>query len=265
MNADTRVLLLTCAFIAGSTGLCAEVRTPEKLPPANYLKIESEYEDFDDDTEAWQLSSIDYSHKFQRFGSVIVRVSEADRFGTEGTQYELDMYPKIAKGIYAYLNIGVSGSDLFPERRYGAQIWKSLPHSYEASIGVRYLAFDDPVTVWTGSIGKYKGNYYYVLTPYVVDGDDGTSASGILEIRRYFGDDTDNVFSFRIGYGNAPEVDTLLQITTTLDNFSVSMGRDWKLNEHWVLGADIGYRDREYNVNVERQSVFVKGSLKYRF
>jgi YaiO family outer membrane protein len=159
----------------------------------------------------------------------------------------------------------MSGSSLFPERRYGAQIWKSLPHSWEASVGVRYLAFTDSVTVWTGSIGKYKGNYYYVLTPYVVNGDDGTSASGVIEIRRYFGDDTDNVFTFRAGYGNAPDVDTLLQITTTLDNWSVAVGRDWKVREHWVIGADIGYRDREYNVNVERQSVYAQTMLKYRF
>ncbi|MCM2314593.1 MAG: YaiO family outer membrane beta-barrel protein [Thermoanaerobaculia bacterium] len=261
---NARALLVSCVVLACATDMAA-ADPPGARPPADSIKIEHEYEDFDDDTEAWQLSSIDYSHKFQEFGTVILRVSQADRFGTEGVQYEVDMYPKIRKGTYAYLSVGVSGSSLFPERRYGAQIWQSLGNGYEGSLGVRYLAFDDAVTVWTGSIGKYKGNYYYVLSPYVVDGDDGTSATGILEIRRYFGDDPDDVFTFRVGYGNAPDVDTLLQVTTTLDHFSVGIGRDWKVGEHFVLGADIGYRDREYNVNVERQSVYVKGSFKYRF
>lgn len=261
---NARALLLTCIFLASAATMAGR-DLPEPRPPADSVKLEHEYESFDDDTEDWQLTSLDYSHKFQGFGSVILRVSGADRFGTEGTQYEIDMYPSIRKGLYAYLSVGVSGSSLFPERRYGAQIWKSLGRGYEASIGARYLAFDDPVTVWTGSIGKYKGNYYYVLTPYVVDDEDGTSASGILEIRRYYGDDTDNVFTFKVSYGNAPDVDTLLQITTTLDSFSIGVGRDWKVAEHYVIGGEVGYRDREYNVNVERQSYYVKGSFKYRF
>lgn len=261
---NARALLLTCVVLACAAGIAAK-DLPGSRPPADSIKIEHEYENFDDDTEDWQLTSIDYAHKFESFGTVILRATEADRFGTEGAQYEVDMYPKIRKGTYAYLNFGVSGSSLFPERRYGAQVWQSLGNGYEGSLGVRYLAFDDAVTVWTGSIGKYKGNYYYVLSPYVVDGDDGTSATGIFEVRRYFGDDPDDVFTFRVGYGNAPDVDTLLQVTTTLDNFSIGIGRDWKVAEHFVLGADIGYRDREYNVNVERQSYYVKGSFKYRF
>jgi YaiO family outer membrane protein len=253
--------VLACSVLA----CAATVHAADPDPLANAVKVEHEYEDFDDDTENWKLSSIDYSHKFPTFGSVIVRVTEAERFGTQGTQYEIDMYPKIRKGLYGYLSVGVSGSSLFPERRYGAQIWKSLGNGYEGSIGVRYLAFDDAVTVWTGSVGKYKGNYYYVLTPYVVDGDDGTSATGIFEIRRYFGDDPDDVFTFRIGYGNAPDVDTLLGIETTLDNFSIGIGRDWTIGRHFVVGGDIGYRDREYNIRIERQSYFVKGSVKYKF
>lgn len=265
MRTDSKAMLLTFALVGIAATAQAAPRVPDPTPPADSVKLEYEYENFDDNTDDWKLGSIDYSHKFQNFGSVILRVNNASRFGTEGTQYEIDMYPKIRKGLYAYLNFGVSGSDLFPERRYGAQIWKSLPHSYEVSIGARYLAFADAVTVWTGSIGKYKGNYYYVLTPYVVAGDDGTSASGIIEVRRYFGDDTDNVFTFRAGYGNAPDVDTLLQITTTLDNWSVGIGRDWVVGRNWVVGANVGYRDREYNVNVERKSYYARGSLKYRF
>ena len=260
MRISTAVVL-ACSVVA----CAATVRAADPDPLANEVKLEHEYENFDDDTEDWELSSIDYTHKFPTFGSVIVRVTEADRFGTQGTQYEIDMYPKIRKGLYGYFSVGVSGSSLFPERRYGAQIWKSLGRGYEGSIGVRYLAFDDAVTVWTGSIGKYKWNYYYVLTPYVVDGDDGTSATGIFEIRRYFGDDPDDVFRFRIGYGNAPDVDTLLGIETTLDNFSIGIGRDWTIGRRFVVGGDIGYRDREYNIRVERQSYFVKGSVTYKF
>ena len=41
-----------------------------------------------------------------KYGSIIGRVNINNRFNTTGTQFEIDAYPKIAKGVYAYLNFG---------------------------------------------------------------------------------------------------------------------------------------------------------------
>jgi YaiO family outer membrane protein len=229
------------------------------------VSISSEYEEFDENTDPWTFTYAEYGHRFAGFGSVILRVDQADRFQRDGAQYEIDAYPSLGKGLYAYLNFGASGSSLFPQFRYGAQIYKSLPHSYEVSLGARYLDFESSnVTIWTGSIGKYKGNYFIWLTPYVVNGDGGTSASGVLQLRRYYGDG-DTYWSLRGGYGSAPDVDTLLQITTHLDNWSVSAGRRWALAKNTFLDADLGYRDREYSQYVHRKSVFIDIGVKYRF
>src|SRR5512133_430264 len=114
MKRDSKGLLLTFVLLGIAATVQAAPRVPEPLPPADSVKLEYEYENFDDNTEDWKLATVDYSHKFQNFGSVILRVNQASRFGTDGAQYEIDMYPKIRKGLYAYLNFGVSRSDLFP-------------------------------------------------------------------------------------------------------------------------------------------------------
>jgi len=235
--------------------------------PKNTFSIGYEYEEFlHSDTEAWQLGSIDLGHKFDGFGSVILRVNRADRFGRNGVQYEVDAYPKVGQKMYAYLNVGFSNDSLFPDYRYGAQLYRSLGNGWEGSIGFRYLKFTESTIIYTGSIGRYWGNWYATLTPYVVpDEIDGTSGSGALEFR-YYRSSGDDYWTFRGSYGNAPDVDTLLQITNRLDNWSIGLGRQFRLGKNGTfLSGKISYNDREYSIHVKRESVVVSLSLKHRF
>lgn len=237
--------------------------------PKNSVSGSFEYESFrGDSTDSWELAVVEYSHKFQGFGSVVFRVNRGDRFDREGFQYEIDAYPKLAPGLYMYLNVGVSGDDLFPDQRYGAQIYKSLGNGWEASLGFRYLKFDDSTMIYTGSVGRYWGNWYATLTPYVVpDEIDGTSASGALELR-YYRTSGDDYWAFRGSYGNAPDVDTLLLITNRLDNGGISVTRQRPLSKKFkttFLKGKAGYTEREYNVNVKRESFVVEVGIKHRF
>jgi YaiO family outer membrane protein len=242
-----------------------EYRRPDA--PKNSFTLNHEYEDFrDDSTKSWQLSYIEYSHKFENFGSVILRMNRADRFGQDGYQYEIDAYPRLGNGFYMFLNAGWSDDSLFPDRRFGAQIYKNFEGGWEASIGARYLDFGDSTTIYTGSIGRYVGNWYTTLSPYVVHDEDGTSATGVLEVRRYLSTG-DDYWLFRGSYGNAPDVDTLLLITNRLDNWSIGAGRQLRIakSKTKFLKLQAGYREREYNVNVRRESIYVEASLKFRF
>jgi YaiO family outer membrane protein len=55
---------------------------------------------------------------------------------------------------------------LFPDLRYGAELYKSLPHSLELSAGFRTLKYSTTTNIYTGSIGWYTGNSYWSLRPY---------------------------------------------------------------------------------------------------
>ena len=76
---------------------------------------------------------------------------------------------------------------------------------------MRYLDFTTSnATVLTGSIGHYRGNYYFSLRPYITPRSDGpTSISGSLLVRKYLRDG-ENYLGLNAIYGNAPELKQLL-------------------------------------------------------
>jgi YaiO family outer membrane protein len=71
---------------------------------------------------------------------------------------------------------------LFPDLRYGAELYKSLPRF---SAGFRTLKYSTTTTIYTGSIGWYTGNSYWSLRPYFTPGDGGTSSSAAINYRKY--------------------------------------------------------------------------------
>jgi YaiO family outer membrane protein len=140
-----------------------------------------------------------------KIGTVIGRANYANRFERSGFQYEVDAYPKISKGMYAYLNFGVSGSSLFPAFRTGAEYHTKLKRGFEASIGMRYLAFtNNKIAIYTGSIGKYYKDYWFSFRPFITPKGNGVSNSFNIFIRRYLRD-ANNYVTFIAGTGFSPE------------------------------------------------------------
>ena len=140
-----------------------------------------------------------------KYGSIIAKVNVNRRFDENGAQYEVDLYPKITKGLYAYVNFGLANSFLFPDIRYGAELYKSLPKSFEVSLGFRTLKYSTSTTnIFTGSVGWYNGNNYWSIRPYLTPGETGTSKSGNLIFRRYRSD-ADNYLELSAGLGYSPE------------------------------------------------------------
>jgi YaiO family outer membrane protein len=149
-----------------------------------------------------------YSLKYGRetkYGSFTAKVNFNRRFEENGVQYEVDLYPRITKGLYGFLNAGYSDSSLFPESKYGAELFKSLPKGFEISLGFRSLIYSTTTNIYTGSITWYTGNSYWSLRPYITPSDAGTSLSGALTYRLYR-KDADNYYSAAIGAGYSPEI-----------------------------------------------------------
>jgi YaiO family outer membrane protein len=152
-----------------------------------------------------EFYTLNYSRD-TRFGSIITKVNIDRRFGDTGIQYELDMYPSLGKGLYAYVSGGFSNTSLFPNWRYGAELYKNLPKSFEASLGFRGLKYSGTTMIYTGSVGWYTGNAYWSFRTYVTPGGAGTSKSGTLSYRKYRAD-ANNYFSVGVGLGFSPEFD----------------------------------------------------------
>lgn len=155
-------------------------------------KVKYGYDHFnrgEEDFGPWHLASFDLSKKL-KWGTVIGRINYANRNFTSisksGPQFEIDLYPKITKGFYAYVNGGYSSSSVFPKYRFGGELYKSLPSGFEISAGARYLDFSTAkVLIYTGNLGKYYKNYLFSLRPFVTSKTSGIDISGILLIRKY--------------------------------------------------------------------------------
>lgn len=148
------------------------------------------------------------------FGSLFARINSGYRFESSGFQGELDFYPSIAPGVYGYLNYGYSPSSIFPRHRFGGEIYCSLPWSLEASLGVRYLSFESGghVSMYTGSIGWYIGNYFLSLRPYFTPDVSSTSKSATVQVRRYFGD-AETYVGLKLGAGFSPDDKSIILVS----------------------------------------------------
>jgi YaiO family outer membrane protein len=167
----------------------------------NGIGVTYAFDRFSDIYDLMHYGSLQLSRRTS-YGSIFARLNYTDRFHFDGTQMELDLYPRIANGVYAYFNYGYSESTLFPKHRVGAELYSKLPSSFEGSVGMRYLSFDpsSPIAIYTGSLGYYFGNYWISFRPYVIPHDVAVSNSASITLRNFIGDGETYV-SIRAGAG----------------------------------------------------------------
>jgi YaiO family outer membrane protein len=187
----------------------------KKLKHTLYVNIAGDFYSRADLNQMY-YSAIQFGTVTKR-GALIGRVNYANRFGDNGIQPEVDFYPTLWKGAYAYLNYGFSTSSLFSRHRVGAELYQSLPKGLEASVGVRYLNFNGgtDVSIYTASIGWYIKNYWLNARTFITPDNGSFGRSLTLTARRYFAD-ADNYFSLYANAGFSPDA-RRIQTNTGLD------------------------------------------------
>ena len=124
-------------------------------------------------------------HVALQLGPIGARVAHAERGDASDEQFEVEAYPRFAPKTYAYLAAGMaSDGTLYPDWRAAAELYHGFAGNLEASAGIRHLAFDDEVDVYTASLGMYAGNWLFIGRGYRARGNNSWQASA----RRYFGD-----------------------------------------------------------------------------
>lgn len=190
---------------------------------------------FDD---PWHLASIDYGRQ-TKLGSVAARINYANRFKSDGAQFEIDAYPRISNLFYAYVSGGISNKDgIFPRYRAGFSLYANLPASFEADAGFRFLAFNESTWIYTFAIGKYYKNYWFNLRTYLTPSVSAVSHSYALTVRYYIGG-ADDFLSLKIGTGLSPD-DNANSVLFDPDNI-------YKLKSSNIA---LGYRKLFWDTNV---------------
>lgn len=260
---------ILCGFVvfslAADAGAATKARRKKPEPkPKSAISFEYEYQTFGGFFTPWVLATAEMSHRFD-FGPVIGRVNRARRFGESGTQVEVDAYPRIGHGMYVYANAGWSQQRIFPRARFGAEIYKNLPNAFETSLGFRQMNFTSTsVTLFTGTIGKYNGNNYYVVRPYVSNHGNGMSFTGQVTARTYFAT-ADDYASVTATYGKSPTEDITPDAVNRLSSWNIRATAQRVLIRNLVFSARVGYRDEEIRLARHRRGWFVGTGIQRRF
>lgn len=195
--------------------------------------------------------------RINSWGTSIVRVNYANRFLMQGVQPELELYPKISKRIYAYVNYGGSTSVLFPKHRFGAEVYGTVSKKLEASIGLRHLYFEsfNQATIYTGSVGWYINKYWVSFRPSLITNQIVSTYSSSLTIRRYFKNE-ETYLDFSASLGLLPDERRFQSgVTPEVSTYSLrskSVGLTWQkvLPDNFLFrtGVEATYRELAFDL-----------------
>jgi len=198
------------------------------------------------------------------YGSLIGRLQYANRFASNGVQFNLDAYPSLFKGMYAYISGGYSQASIYPRYRFGLSLYKSLPYALELAGGLRYLDFSSSqTTIYTVSLTKYLGSYMFTARSYLVPSSEGSSQSLSLLARRYFGN-ARAYFSLTGGFGSASADIEFAEDIDRLDSWSIGLSGQYPLSNQFNIGGNVGFDSEEFP-NFNRERLSAKIFLSYRF
>jgi YaiO family outer membrane protein len=214
--------------------------------------------DFIDNNTPWYFAYLQYSRK-TNIGTVIGRLNYANRFALNSLQFETDAYPSVGKHSYLYLNAGVSDHHLFPKYRFGGEFFQGLPKSFEASLGFRYLLFlSSNVIIYTGSAGKYYGNYWFSFRQFITPSGKGGSYTEIFQVRRYFSN-ADNYVGLQYSHGSSPDdIQTYLlsAYNLRLPSNKVKLSYNHRFALVWVGSVSAAYEKNIYTIDISLQRSF---------
>jgi YaiO family outer membrane protein len=212
---------------------------------SNKINVDYSINTFNQKFDSWHFAYIDYSRKFA-FGTMILRFNYANRFKKEGYQFESDGYITIKEGMYSYVNAGYSSTDLFPKLRLGIEPYHKLPAAMEISLGYRYMDFGTSIVrLFTGSLGKYIGNYWFSFRPFINLNRDAKGFSGIFIARRYLSD-SENHLSLTLGLGFIPSDELNSNEVLKIDSKKIGLGYTGNLFKNVFLKLSAQYFDEEY-------------------
>lgn len=186
--------------------------------------------------------------------------------GNTGFQYWLDAYPRLSSSDYLYLNYAYSASQLFPEHRYGAEWFHNFESGVELSGGFRGFNLEDPLFIYTGSLGLYYQKYWFAFRAWINPGERFTSQTYTLRARRYMAT-SDDFVGMKLEYGYSPESLAYVGDFEEINQLN-TLGFHLEYQEnirHWLFKLDLIYRDEEYREDHFRDHISTELHIMYQF
>ncbi|RMD84864.1 MAG: YaiO family outer membrane beta-barrel protein [Candidatus Dadabacteria bacterium] len=244
----------------------ARARPRAVLPGARRgyrASLEYQVEDFDRDFSAWHQAVVGLERRAD-WGSLIGRVNYLSRFGRNAAQFDFEAYRDVAKGTYVNVAAALATDEVLPDYSFLVELYRALGGGFEASGGVRFIGFDAPTRVYTGSIGIYRGRYWAALRPLVTSNRLGTTLSWTAKLRRYFADEEEYA-TLTLSRGRELEGTAATIDLFKLDTTAALLELRKRLAGHYVLKARGGYELQELPRRSDRSKVLIAAGVEYLF
>ena len=244
-------------------GFLAYIQNLQRLRRNNAIGTTYDYDTYFGDISPWNTFSVYGRTRTDLTGALIARVTNSFRFDDNGTLFELDAYPSLGKNAYAYLNVGGSTASFFPKLRFGGSIYYNLPKAWEVDAGFWYLGFSEVTNIYTGSVGKYAGNWWINLRVNLIPDESGISTSGNFQARYYF-KTAEDFFSIQLSTGVSPDEETRDQ-SQLLNSYRARLGYQQLVSSRFMIFGFSGYSRDELSTDRYRNNLNISAGVEYRF
>ena len=119
------------------------------------------------------------------------------------------------------------------------------------------------MNIWTGTVGKYIGNYYFLWRGNVIPDEYGTSLSMSLQTRRYFGDE--NYLAVAVAGGKSLNYRDSTEEVVTLASKRITLDVYHDITRLWYGSAGVGYEYEEIRPDVFRDHWTTSVGVEKRF
>jgi YaiO family outer membrane protein len=221
---------------------------------------------FNDDREPWQETALTFGRETP-VGSIVVRGSNADRFGLNDQQVDVEFYPRFRAGTYAFVAVGF-GSDevLYPEYRISFDLYQALGKGFEISGGYRRLAFTDATDIYLATLTKYVGNWMFTGKAFLVPDERlGDSWSYHTQARWYFGAAGTSFIGGGYSHGFSREEPRGAGDLFRVDADTVRGQAEIDVTNRWRLSAGASTSRQERALLDPLWQTTVGGGLTFRF
>lgn len=233
----------------------------------NHLGIFYYNSSFLEDIKPWHMGGIELMRKTKIF-PIRAQLTTATRFDEFGTQLEAEAYPKLSAKMSAHVGLGFGNNiRIFPDWRSTLDIYRTLPHKFEFSLGFRTLKYPNGINmIYAGYLGKYFNNYWLVYRGYVFSPPDESKLylSHTAMIRRY-GNDIDNFTAISFFTGNTPFSAGWLNQIYGVTTQGVNVEQQLKIKKDRILKLAFMYENEEYAPEKTRNRLTFMFTLINRF
>jgi YaiO family outer membrane protein len=281
---DARVALMNVAWWSGATSEARDAavdilsRDPgnqsardirERLEAASrpwWVGFTYSHDSFSDGRNGWHESATSVTRLTGR-GSLSVRANEARRFGLGDRLFEVEAYPRLRTGTYAYVGVGATPQSVFyPSHRLAFDLYQSAGGGFEISGGYRRLAFAEATSIYVGTVTKYTGQWMITGKVFRVPAEgDLDSTSYHATVRRYVRDEGLSYIGATYSHGFSREEIRNLNDLATLNSDTIRVDVDQQFAGRWRVFGTAGTSRQERMARVPLWQTSTSAGLMVRF